>query len=48
MLTNTPPFFSLTFIGMLIYAVIVYRREKRNPAMNQENKMDFVHNPHLG
>lgn len=38
----------LTFIGMLIYAVIVYRREKRNPAMNQENKMDFVHNPHLG
>ncbi|KAL8403846.1 hypothetical protein RB594_008917 [Gaeumannomyces avenae] len=37
----------LTFIGMLIYAIIVYRREKRNPPVDEHNKMDFVHEPHM-
>ncbi|EJT70204.1 hypothetical protein GGTG_12377 [Gaeumannomyces tritici R3-111a-1] len=37
----------LTFIGMLIYAIVVYRHEKRNPPVDEHNKMDFVHQPHM-
>lgn len=37
----------LTFIGMLIYAIVVYRREKRNPPVDEQNKMNFVHQPQM-